>query len=71
MIKADFQSIQSQVAGFLCNSSDNAVALVLMPVHVYRKGTMWIHETNVMKRLSQSNLNIDRTWHLMFDKKQA
>jgi hypothetical protein len=70
LIKSEIQQTQSQLAGFVINDGDKNIGTLLMPVHVYKKGTMWLQEGNVLKRMNVCNLNCDRQMHLLFDKKQ-
>ena len=48
---------------------DSNMAVMLQPLYVYRKNTLWMQEHQIMKGLAERDIHVDKSFGLVFDKK--
>ena len=50
-------------------SGDSNMAVMLQPLYVYKKNTLWMQEHQIMKGLAERDIHVDKSFGLVFDKK--
>eukprot|EP00959_Pyramimonas_sp_CCMP1952_P180285 3770050-Pyramimonas_sp.AAC.1 len=58
---------QQQLLSTVLNQSDQNIALVTMPVHAYKRGSLWQLENAQLEAMSRKYVNIDRQFSLLYD----
>ena len=64
--------IQNAQKNFIARSlvlGDSNMGVMLQPVYVYKKNTLWMQEHQIMKGLFERDVHVDKSFGLVFDKK--
>ena len=65
-------AIQNAQKNFISRSlvlGDSNMAVMLQPLYVYKKNTLWMQEHQIMKGLAERDIHVDKSFGLVFDKK--
>ena len=65
-ITAQTMQVQANAIGCLLNEGTQNIALMLSPMHSYKKGGVWAAERNAVNLLADKALVLDRSWSLIF-----
>ena len=65
-------TIQNAQKNFIARSlvlGDSNMGVMLQPLFVYKKNTLWMQEHQIMKGLFERDVHVDKSFGLVFDKK--
>lgn len=62
LVEVPVKKVQFALLGWLLNDNMQNVGLALLPVHVYKKGTLHAEETTLIGDLAKRNHNLDHAF---------
>lgn len=65
-LSAAFQEVVLATAGACIHENSDNIGILLSPMFSYKRGGVWQAESNVITRLVNKGLNLDRTFSLLF-----
>ena len=72
LFSSKIQTIQAEISGSIVNRAPSQnLGVCLTPVFGYKRGFVWKQEHMAKQLLANSNLNIDRTLALVFQRYDA
>ena len=69
LVTAEAQSAAQLLTSHVLCSSDKSIGILLSPIFVYKRGTLYLAVHSLLKNLAQHQLMVDKDMCLTFEKK--